>query len=671
MTCRRALLPLLCSFAGLLAVTPLALAQQKPPINPQAPTLKPPVPLGVQRGSTLDLTLTGTNLAEPTGLWTSFPAKVTIPTEGNNGKDAGRLLVRLQVPADAPLGFHTLRLATRRGMSNTRLFCVDDLPQVTENATNHTAAMAQAVPVPCVVVGKADAETTDYFKITVAAGQRLSFDVLGHRLGSPLDPVLEIRDNHGRDLPGAYSNDSPGLQTDARLTYTFKEAGDYIVAIRDVSYRGGEDYLYRLRIGDFPCATTPFPLAARRGSKVAVSFTGPAVEGVAPVEVSVPSDPAIEAIQVAPRGANGLHGWPVSLTLSDLDETLEKEPNDEAARANRVPVPGAVTARFEKKGDVDYFVFALKKGTRCILEAHSQELHSPTEVYMVLRDGKGSQLQASNPAAAPRLDFTPTADGDFTLAVEHLHSWGGPSEVYRLTVTPYEPGFELTVPIDRFDVAQAGTVSIPLFLPKRDFGGPIEVSVLGPKGLSGQVTIPAGKAPPPNQPAGTLPLSAAPDVPMGPLAFRIQARATINGKNVVHFASVRTALSQGLGNLPLPPREAFNQIGLAVTERPPFSLAVKFAAPSFMPGKPAGLTITATRQPGFTGEIALSATGLPPNVKPMLKNVPANQNEIKAEVALAANAPVGQFPVTITGKAKHQGRDVSVNAPAVPLVIKK
>src|SRR6185437_7703368 len=100
---------------------------QKPPaipVKPQAPTLKPALPLGMQRGTTLDLTLTGTNLAEPTGLATSFPAKVVIPTEGNNGKDNGKLLVRLEVPKDAPLGFHTIRLATRRGMSNLRLFCI-------------------------------------------------------------------------------------------------------------------------------------------------------------------------------------------------------------------------------------------------------------------------------------------------------------------------------------------------------------------------------------------------------------------------------------------------------------------------------------------------------------------------------------------------------------------
>src|SRR5262249_54550411 len=43
-------------------------AQPPPAPNPQAPPLAPPVPLGMTPGTPLDLTLTGTNLAEPTGL---------------------------------------------------------------------------------------------------------------------------------------------------------------------------------------------------------------------------------------------------------------------------------------------------------------------------------------------------------------------------------------------------------------------------------------------------------------------------------------------------------------------------------------------------------------------------------------------------------------------------
>ncbi len=648
-----------------------SLAQKPPPVNPQAPVLKSAFPLGMQRGTTLDLTLTGSNLAEPTGVWTSFPAKTTIPSDGNNGKDNGKLVVRLEVPKDAPIGFHAIRLATRRGMSNLRLFCIDDLPQVLESATNHTPETAQAVPLPSVVVGKADAETSDYFKFHATAGQRLSFEILGRRLGSQFDPQLQLLDSAGRELKGGYSNDSPGLQTDARLTYTFKTVGDYLVAVRDVRYQGGEDFHYRLRIGDFPCATTTLPLAAKRGGKVSVRFAGPNVESVAPVEVTTPNDPTVESLSVAPRGANGLFGWPVKLTLSDLAEALEQEPNEDKTKANRIAVPGAITARFEQKGDSDTFVFTLKKGVKYILDTEGANFGSPTEVYATLHDAKGTQLQASDPNKAARLEFTPLAGGGYTLRVEHLHLWGGPDEVYRVAVTPFEPGFDLTVALDRFNVEQGGKLSLPILAPRRDFDGPIELSVLGPKGIDGKLAVAAGKAPPPNQPLGTLIVNVAPDLPIGPYAFQVQGKATINGKTIIKIANVQAAIRQELGNLPHPPSNLLTAIGLAVTEKPPFALAAKFDAASYQPGKPATLIVSATRIPGFTAEIALSAAGLPPGVTAMLKNIPANQNEIKISLTLTPQTKVGQAAVTITGKGKHQGRDVTATGPPVMLVIKK
>lgn len=666
--------PALLALAALLAWTDATPAQPvlvgKP--NPQAPTLNPVLPLGAQRGTTLDLTLTGTNLADPTGLWTSFPAKVTIPADGKNGKDNTKLLVKLEVPKDAPLGFHTLRLATRRGMSNVRLFCIDELPQVVSKTTHRTPSTAEGVPVPCVVVGTAGAEATDYYKIAAKPGQRISFEVLGRRLGSAFDPQLTLLDARtGREMPNGFSNDAPGLQTDPRLTYTFKEAGDYLVAIRDVSYRGGADYHYRLRIGDFPCATTPLPMAAKRGSKVSIRFAGPNVEGIAPVEITAPTDPTVQAIQVAPKGTTGLYGWPVMLALSDLDEVVEQEPNNEAAKANRIPVPGAITARFEQKGDKDYFVFKAKKGTKYVIEAHSHEYLSPTEVYMTLHDAKGAQIQASNPAAAPRFEFAAPADADYTIAVEHLHYWGGPAETYRVTVTPSEPSFRLLLPLDRYDVAQGGTASFPLVVTRQGYNGPIEVSVVGAKGLSGKVTIPAGPPKPPNQPSGTLVLTAAPDLPVGPLVFHVEGKATINGKVVTQFASVQNALRLSLAQLPVPPRTAFIQVALAVKPAPPFTLTAKFDAPSANPGKPAPLTVTVTRKAGFTGDVVLSAVGMPPGVTAALKNIPAKQMQAKGQFNLTPKVKPGKYTITIQGKAKHEGTDYTVSAPPVPLEIKK
>ncbi len=676
----------LCCRAGLLLAAAAAFfasattgdAQKPPPASPTQPTLNPVVPLGAQRGTSIELNLTGTNLAGVTGVWTSFPAQVTIPTDKDNGKDAGKLRVKLGVPKDAPLGYHSLRVATQRGISNFRLFCVDDLPEVQEVDTNRARTTPQAVPVPCVVVGKADAEVSDYFKISVTAGQRVSFDVHGRRLGSAFDPQLTLFDARtGRELPAGHSNDAPGCQTDPRLTYTFKEAGEYLIEVRDVMYRGGADYWYRLRIGDFPCATTPIPMAARRGAKVSVQFAGPTVDGVPPVEVQVPDDPLADVVWVTPRGANGLAGWPVALAVSDFDEAVEQEPNNEPAKATRVPVPGGVTARFHDKGDLDHFVFAAKKGEKLAIEAHAPEWHSPTEVYLVLKDAKGAQVAASNPMAAPRLDFTASADGDYTLAVEHLLYWGGPAESYRITISPPRPGFDLALTADRFDVPQGGHVAVPVALnARRDYNGPIEVSIIGPPGVTGRATIEAGKgasAPPkPGQavpPAVQLLVQVGPDVPTGAHALVVQGQATINGKLVTSAAGVRPLVSQGLANLPYPPRHFFHQVGLGVTERPPFTLTAKLEPAEVLKGTPATVTLIAARSAGFAEEITIAAVNVPANVKAALKNIAKDQNDVQIQLTPDAKAAFGSFPVSFTGTAKHQDKSFVVPTLPVNLVV--
>jgi hypothetical protein len=625
----------------------------------------------MQRGTKLEITLTGTNLAGPTGLWTSFPAKVTIPTDANNGKDNAKLRVLLDVPKDAPLGFHSLRLATTRGMSNLRVFCIDDLPQVLETTTdNHAKNTAQPVPIPCVVAGRADAEKSDYFRVTVKAGQRVSFEVLGRRLGSAFDPQLYIYDARtGNDLPGGHSNDAPGLQTDPRLTYTFKEAGDYLIEIRDVTYRGGADFHYRLRIGDFPCATTPYPLAVKRGSKTKVAFAGPNVEGVAPVEVTAPTDPTVSVVWLAPKGANGLHGWPVALSLSDLPEVTEQEPNNEPAKATRLTVPCGVSGRFLEKGDKDFYVLTAKKGQRHIIEARTLELFSPTEVYMVLKDPKGGQVAATNPAAVPRLDFTAAADGDYSLMVEHLHYWGGPEETYHLSVTPFEPGFDVLVRLDRYDAPASGTFSIPVHVNRRGYTGPIEVSVAGSPLLSGQVTVPGGPPKPPNVPAATLTITVKGDAPSGPLTFLVQGKATSSGKQVVRFATCRSVLNQTLANLPYPPPQYETQLALAVRAKPPFTLAAKFAPTQLMPGQTATATVTTARVAGFTEPIVLSVTGLPPTVKASPATIAKGQNEAKVTLTVAPNTKPGPLSVTFVGKARFQNLDVSANTVPVSLVV--
>ena len=98
-------------------------------------------------------------------------------------------------------------------------------------------------------------------------------------------------------------------------------------------------------------------------------------------------------------------------------------------------------------------------------------------------------------------------------------------------------------------------------------------------------------------------------------------------------------------------------------------LAFKFDPPEVLRGGTVAVTVTAVRDAGFIEDIVLAPVGMPANVAPVLKNIAKNTNEIKVELKPAANAALGSFPITFTGKGKFQNRDYVVTAVPAPLVV--
>ncbi len=634
-----------------------------PPSNPQAPTINP-LPTGIQRGVPAELVITGTNLASPTGVSLGAPVKATIPTEDKNGTEPAKFKVRIEVPADTPVGWYPFRIATLKGASNLRVVCIDDLPQVVGTGANRTKAAAQAVPVPCTVTGSVLAEQADYYKISVKAGQRLSFDCLARRLGSAIDAQMSIYDAKSmREL--AFDNDSPGCQTDPRISYVFKEAGDYLVEVKDVLNRGGAESFYRIRIGDFPLATTPIPMGAKRGTKAKISFAGPAIDGVAPVDVDVPNDPALSVIWVSPKSAAGLQGWPVPLALSAHDETVETEPNNDAKTANRIAVPGGITGRFQQSDDADYYVFSAKKGQKLAIEGHTLEFYSPSLLHIALRNAKTNvEIAKSNPQAPvpgdQRIDFTAPDDGDFLIEVTHLHFAGGPNEAYRITVRPPTQGFDIVLPNERFDVAPSGVAAVPVQIVRKGYTGPIELTTKGHPGLTGTANIKAGAN------AAILMVVAKADVPMGSYQFQIIGKATVDGQPVIQAAGAKGLVVQSLNGLTYPPMHLQTFVALAVKEKAPFTLAIKIDPPEGIPGGKANVTITATRDAGFDEEITLSPpTGLPATIPPpkTVAAIAKGKTESSFPLDLNAKTPIGEYFILVTAKTKHMGKELSGAAP--------
>lgn len=582
----------------------------------QAPKLNYVVPLGVPAGQPVELTLFGENLSEPASLWTSLtPPPAVLQPPASSLKPAASLKSSLTLPAIAPLGVFALRLVTGQGVSNVRLLWVDDLPTILDDTESLSPAKARDVPIPAAVEGAVLAESRRYYKFHAAGGQRLSFEVVARRLGSPLDAYLRLLDSGGREL--ASSDDDDAVGADSRFVYRFTTAGDYLLELGDVRYQGNATYRYRLRIGDFPLATAPFPLGVQQGFSTALEVTGDALGELARLETSVPAGLKPERLTLRAEYPGGHGGSPVTVLATTNLEQVEFEPNDTLPTASPLDPLGAASARFAADGDRDYFRFAAKKDQRLVIRGRTRSLGLRRDLFLRLLDAQGQQLAPANPTSDDdvAIDFTFPADGNYFLLAEDLLGRGGPDHVYRIEFAPYRPGFTLATDADTYNVPCGGVFPIKVTAVRNGYAGPIELALSGLDAkeaaaftLAG-ATIPAGKS------AGQVTLTAPASLSPGSWRpFRLVGRAQINQQPYEAPASGAAALRTALnGCHPLPP-ELEGVLALGVGPVFPKFLDLK-AADKFVAVKQlsggADFKIEVVRLEKFAGPVTLTAAGLP------------------------------------------------------------
>jgi hypothetical protein len=393
-----------------------------------------------------------------------------------------------------------------------------------------------------------------------------------------------------------------------------------------------------------------------------MGFAGPGMDLLPTAAVKVTSDPESVVTYAVPTGKGGVSGWPVPVRLSDHPELVEQEPNDTPAKANKLPVPGGISAKFGTPGDVDHFSFPGKKGQKLTVTALTYEVNAPTEVLIRILDAKGAEVAKSNPAQpGAKVEFTPPADGEFVAACEHLLSAHGPNEVYHLSVVPATPDFALTLALDRYEAPAGGGTAVALASITRlnGFNGPIELSIVGDGPVSGTATVPNGPT------TAFIPLSIEEDAKPGAHTFRVRGKATIDGKEVVRFATATDLVKTNLGGMPNPPIDLLGGCAVAVVEKPPFGLKLTAEPKSVEKGKAGKVLVEAERAEKFDADIAVAVLSAPPNVTAAAKPVPKGQTKAEVAVTVAGNAAAGPSPLLLRATAKVGGKDYAVTPPPV------
>jgi hypothetical protein len=247
-----------------------------------------------------------------------------------------------------------------------------------------------------------------------------------------------------------------------------------------------------------------------------------------------------------------------------------------------------------------------------------------------------------------RLTFDPPADGEYQVRVRDARGLGGPLFAYRLTARPPRPDFAIHFMPTGPAVWKGGAVALAVTAERVDgFDGPIEVRL---------ENLPAGfRAPATTVPAGendtSFALAADPAATIAPSAtpLKLVARATVDGREVVHDAAGGVPRLEGPGDV------------VAATEQSEVSLR---------PGGEAAVTVRVERRNGFKGRIPVEVRGLPHGVRVLdvgLNGILITEQQTRRTFVLYAEPWVRPTEHPFVVLARHEGKAAEFAAPSVLL----
>lgn len=638
-------------------ILPLSLLLLAGPARAQAPSVSEVFPPGVQAGAGLDVRISGGNLKGVNRLWVSGKG---LKAEIRMGGDAGKAPVHLTAEAGAEPGPREIRVGGPEGISNAALVWVGRYPDLVEKEPNDLKNPPQALAkTPVTVSGRSDkAEDVDRYGFTAGAGETWVFELNAARHRSKLDGFLQLFDERGRVVASAMNS----FERDPRLVHKFTAAGKYVIAVRDSLYRGGAGFTYRLSAGKLPVVTRYSPMGGRRGTTLNVRLRGVNLAGMTAIPVALPASG--EELRVVPKTPAGPAN-PIVLSVGDLPEAAEHEPNDAAPQAGRLPgFPWAVSGCIEKPRDRDVYAFAAKEKQPVLLDVVARRVGSRLDSVLRIKDASGKDLATNDDALGrdARVVFTPPSTGEFFAEVRSLSGRGGDEFYYRLELRPPPPpDFSLQVTPDNPAIPAGAAAAVTVTVRRLGYNGPIQLRLEGlPAGV---VVSPAVLGP--GQNSAVFTLSAPAGTAVAGSQFRVIGTAMINGKNVERAAEGTERYQPPLTNQPQQMRQrATEMTAAAVTLAPPFTLAPAGPAEVKAGGK-VEWTVKITRAAKYKEQIAVTVLGLPPNVTASALTLKGNQSEGKVTLTTNAKTPPGDYHLVVQGAAK--GRVVA--APAVPLKI--
>ena len=620
---------------------------------------------------------------------------------------AENLRLQVVIAPDAAPGARELRVETNGGLSNPIVFCVGELSEVTRKPTRvgpaynvfngSTPVIRQfarqpdpptAVQLPVVVNGQMMPGVADQYRfqankgqqVVVAAAARELIPYVSDAVPGWFQAVVTLRDAQGKQLASA---DHYLFHPDPLLEYTIPADGEYIAEVHDSIFRGREDFIYRVSIGELPVITSIFPLGGKAGGRTAISLLG----------WNLPGAKVMENLKGKPTGVypvtarrDGLTSNAMPLAVDSLPETMAKTGIERREKAQRVKLPAIVNGRIAQPGEAEFFRIDGHAGEEMVAEVTARRLGSPLDSVLRLTDAKGKELAFNDDfedksagllthQADSFLSFRLPSKGTYYLQLADAQHKGGPEYGYRLRVSHPRPDFALLVAPSSLNLRAGATVPVTVQAVRKDgFAGEIALKL---KDAPADFRI-AGAVIPAGQDNVRITLTV-PRTPVGlPLSLELTGQASIDGRDVTRTAMPCQEMEQAFAYRHLVAEDAWmvRVIGAGAAGLPwrpvekPVKLPAGGTAPLelFIPPRVQGGVKLALNEPP-EGISILSVTEKPNGVSVVLK-----VEGDKAKPGLKGNLIMDAFrDVQPPANAKNQPRrrQPMGTLPAIPFEVVK
>ena len=419
------------------------------------PILTQVLPRGVQRGTEHKLTFVGLRLKDA--------EEVLFYDEGFRVVDlkvidSTKVEVTVEVDSGCRLGEHMVQIRARTGVTGYRIIQVEAYPAVAEQEVeNNHRRTAQVIEprsyspsypdgVGVVVAGRIANEDHDWYAVDGVAGQRLSVEVVGMRLGDFCDAEMELFAPAGNRI--AIVDDTAFSKQDPSVSVELPVNGRYLVHLSDSAGKGDKNAWYRLHIGNFPRPTIAVPAVVKQNKLSEITFLG---DALGPIEQSLQvgrGDLYQDGVHVCDRFGSTPTPVAMRMVADDVEIVNEIEPNDRPDKVGQeFSVPFSLHGQINSQQDRDVFRFDAVKGQRIRCEVFGYRIGSAIDTTIRVRGERSRVLAANTDAggADSQLVVTIPSDGSYLVEVYNINEGFGPLVRYQLDVRLEQPSFNFAI----------------------------------------------------------------------------------------------------------------------------------------------------------------------------------------------------------------------------------